>query len=184
MSAIRPEKFTLKNGTTVFIRSVEVSDWAEQIQFRNTFKNESIFTWHTPDTNPQEEETKRFIVATLAAPKECFIGAFHEKKLIAQIGIHKLLGRDHPWTEHAARFGMTVLKQYWRQGLGFKLLSVMQEEARRMGYRVIHAEVREANTPAIQMYTKFGFEITGTQKKVAFINGRYHNDFLIFKEID
>lgn len=183
MSAINPEYFVLKNGKTVVIRSVEIQDWLSQMNFRNTFKNETIFTWHTPETNPKEEETKKIISEVLVSPKESFIGVFDGSMMIAQIGIHRFLGKDHPWTEHAGRFGVAILKAYWRQGLGAKLLVLMEQEMRRLGYKNIHAEVRETNTAAISLYKKFGFEFTGTIKNAAFINGRYYSDLILFKEL-
>ncbi len=183
MSSITSEEFTLKNGKRVTIRSVEPADFQAQMDFRNQFKLETIFTWHTPLTVPVESETKKFIMQTLNSSKESFIGVFYEKRMIAQVGIHMFLGRQHPWTEHAGRFGMAILKEYWRQGLGFKLLAVMEKEMKRMGYKVIHAEVRSINSGALNLYTKFGFEVTGTQKKAAMIEGKYYDDFLIFKEI-
>ena len=47
------------------------------------------------------------------------------------------------------------------RGLGSLVMAALLAKARELGLCEISLEVRESNTPAISLYTRFGFEIAG-----------------------
>ncbi len=54
---------------------------------------------------------------------------------------------------------------YRRQGIGYRLLTALKDEAERRGIHDIILEVRESNEPAKRMYEKAGFVTEGIRKK-------------------
>lgn len=58
-----------------------------------------------------------------------------------------------------------VEKSERKKGIGESLLSSFIAEAKERGGKKIFLEVRESNIPAINLYTKFGFEKISIRKK-------------------
>jgi len=68
---------------------------------------------------------------------------------------------------------MGVLKEHRRQGLGTVLMERTIEEAKRKGLERIELEVYASNTPAINLYEKWGFAREGVKKKARKLDGEY-----------
>ena len=76
---------------------------------------------------------------------------------------------------HRAEISITVLKDYWGQGIGSTLFNLMIEFSKSVGIEILYLEVRADNIRAIALYEKFGFESVGVYEKFFKINGRYHD---------
>lgn len=51
-----------------------------------------------------------------------------------------------------------------KQGIGRQMMTVLIEEAKKLGMAVLYLEVRESNTPARNLYQSLGFEENGIRK--------------------
>ena len=51
-----------------------------------------------------------------------------------------------------------------KRGVGKQMMSVLMEEAKKLGIAVLYLEVRESNTPARALYKSLGFEENGIRK--------------------
>ena len=51
-----------------------------------------------------------------------------------------------------------------KRGIGKQMMSVLIEEAKKLGMAVLYLEVRESNTPARTLYKSLGFEENGIRK--------------------
>ena len=51
-----------------------------------------------------------------------------------------------------------------KQGVGKQMMTVLIEEAKKLGMAVLYLEVRESNTAARHLYQSLGFEINGIRK--------------------
>lgn len=185
MAKLTPEKFKIKDGRVVLLKSPEPGEWAKTRDFVNCIKAESQNTYQFPE-QPEllEETTRNRIQIAIDSPKRIIVNAEFEGRFIAEMGfgpVHMI--EDHPWLKHNTYFGMTVLKEFWQQGIAKRLLEILEREAKKAGYKWIRAEVRESNERGVKLYTNFGFEITGRKKSYAFIDGKYHDDLFISKEI-
>lgn len=76
---------------------------------------------------------------------------------------------------------MMLLKEYWGQGIGKKLLEVLIAHAQHHGIVRLGARVRVHNERAIALYRKMGFTIEGTRAKAALIDGVFFDEFYIVK---
>jgi putative acetyltransferase len=93
------------------------------------------------------------------------------KKVIGVLGLSMNQG---PRVRHTAHFHIAVDPEAQGVGVGTKLMQAMIELA--FGYLNIHRlemTVFVDNDAAIALYKKFGFEIEGTVRDMAYRNGKY-----------
>jgi ribosomal protein S18 acetylase RimI-like enzyme len=75
---------------------------------------------------------------------------------------------------------MCVLKDFWGKGIGFTIMGMIIDEARKMGYEQVELEVVADNIRAFSLYKKFGFEIYGVRKNsFKYRDGRYSSEYLM-----
>ena len=68
-----------------------------------------------------------------------------------------------------------------KQGIGKQMLTVLEEEAKELGIKILYLEVRESNQPARNLYTSFGFEEDGIRRN--FYELQKENAVLMHKSI-
>jgi L-amino acid N-acyltransferase YncA len=81
--------------------------------------------------------------------------------------------------DHVGTLGTYVDLEWRRQGIARTLFAATFEEARRKGYEKIFTFVRADNPAALTSYRARGFEIVGTARRHAKIDGRYIDEILI-----
>ncbi len=179
------EKFKLKDGRDVLFRSPNPKDWEKVRDFLELIKRESQNTFQFPGQPVlTEEKAKTRINDCASSPKKMIVNVEFEGRFIAQMDFMPVhINEDHPWLKHNCYFGMSVIKEFWQQGLARKLLEILEREAKKMGYSHIRAEVRASNDRGVKLYTNFGFKITGSKEEFAFIDGKFHDDLCITKKI-
>ena len=185
MAKIAPEKFKLKDGREVLIKTPSPDEWWKIRDHMNLIKVESQNTFQFPEQPVLEEETTRARIQTaLDSQKSLRVCVEFEDRFIAQMDywpVHQ--NENHPWLKHNCYFGMGVNKEFWHQGIAKRLLEILEREAKKMGYTHIRAEVRASNDRGVKLYKNFGFKITGVKEQFAFIDGKFHDDLYITKKI-
>lgn len=87
-------------------------------------------------------------------------------KIIGDASLSRLPRR----MQHRGDLGISVLREFWNQGIGSQLLSAIINFAKVNSFKVIDLQVRSDNTSAIHLYEKFGFKKIGTHKSFFIIN--------------
>lgn len=82
---------------------------------------------------------------------------------------------------HRARLTLTVMKDYWGQGIGTRLMEMMVDFCISTGVKVITLECRADNSRAIRLYEKFGFTVMGRLENYFRINEKYHAALIMEK---
>lgn len=95
------------------------------------------------------------------------------------VGTCSVNGINKKRIKHKVGLGMTVLKKYWGEGIGGKLINHAIEYCKLNSIKKIELEVRIDNERAIKLYKKFGFEIEGEIKKSVYLNGNYYNCYFM-----
>ena len=82
--------------------------------------------------------------------------------------------------KHRGELGISVLKDYWGQGVGSRLMEAVIDFAENVAEcEIIHLSVRSDNDRAINLYKKYGFEKIGQFNGYIKIDGEYINcDFM------
>ena len=180
MAKYGPEEFKLKNGQTVTIRHCTPDDVVSFPEFQQQVARETTNTLQVEGKTPVPEKVKENWLMCENDPKHLRLGVFDKNKMIGQLGLRPIHA-DHPWVNHVGGFGMMILEKYWGQGIGKKLLQIMDSQARDCGYTRIEAMVRTENERGIRLYVNSGYELEGTKYNAAFINGRYQNEYYLGK---
>ena len=84
-------------------------------------------------------------------------------------------------TFKARLYSMAVLEEARGQGIGRKMLEAVEEHCWNLNRRQITLEVRTDNQIAINLYQKFGFQIT---KKLRSYYCEYINGYRMEKDVD
>ncbi len=84
---------------------------------------------------------------------------------------------------HRAEISITVLKEYWSNGIGTNLMQRMICFAKDTGIEILYLEARRDNVRAINLYKKFGFSEIGIYKDFFKIDNRYYDAVLMMLKI-
>lgn len=180
MARFGPEAFELKDKRIVVLRHCSPDDAELFMTFQPQAATETSFTLQVPGRIPPIEKVRENWAQSEEDPLELRVGAFYDGRLVGVIGIHPPTP-PHPWTRHCASFGMMLLKEVWGQGLGPKLLECIERHARKVGVTRIEALVRARNDRGIALYKKAGYDIEGTRRRAACIDGEFHDEYFIAK---
>lgn len=86
---------------------------------------------------------------------------------------------------HRASLGLSVRQDFWRQGLGRRLLEIQEGWCRSQGITKLCLEVDTSNTPALGLYLRMGFEVEGTLRREArMADGSYRDLYAMAKFLD
>lgn len=74
---------------------------------------------------------------------------------------------------HRAELGISVLREYWGQGIASQMMERLIAFAKENGIEIIELEVRSDNARAIRLYERFGFQKLGTYPRFFKIGESY-----------
>ena len=121
------------------------------------------------------EEARRKRIAE--APEGTYpLVAVVEGEVVGQITL--LTNPTRPRRRHAGSLGMAVRDDWQGKGIGTALMAACVDLADNwLNLTRLELEVYVDNEPGIRLYTKFGFEIEGTLRRVAFRDGQYVDSY-------
>ena len=181
MSNFEPRKVELNTGEIVEISPINMNDWDAFEKQNRQFASETTHTYQTLELPLNKEK----LMSKWNPPKKGdsdFIFKVMDSKgdMLSCFGVHFAM-KHHPWVKHVAIFGMGILKSHWGTGLAVQIMKTMEDVARDEGATRLEALVRVANDRGVAFYKKMGFEIEGTRRKAALINGEYQDEYFIAK---
>ena len=105
-----------------------------------------------------------------------------------QIVQSKNIGRDFMAgmkTKHRANVAIALLREYWNQGIGTRMLQELIYLAEsREGVLQLELEFIEGNTRARHLYEKMGFRITGVRlNAIRLKDGTLLNEYMMIREV-
>lgn len=159
---MRIEEITcvLKNGTEFVLRSPELSDSEELLEYLIQCAAETTYVGRYPEEiKTTLEEENSYILKQLEEERGFNISAFVDHKLVANASIYCI--RDNMKTRHRAGFGIAVLRDYWNMGIGGILTRCCLDHAKKAGYEQVELEVVGENERARHVYEQNGFKLCG-----------------------
>lgn len=88
----------------------------------------------------------------------CYLVARWREELAGYGGALLILDEAHIMT-------LAVREDMRRRGIGARLLLELVRRTEKMGARFLTLEVRKSNRPAIELYTRFGFQVMGERRQ-------------------
>ena len=165
------------------IRKAVRSDAKELIEYLNIIGGESDFlTFGAGQFKKTVEQEEEFIADSLTKANALFIIAEINGKIVGNLNFS---GGAKERTAHTGEFGISVLKEYWGNGIGEKLLKYLITWSKASGIiRKINLKVRTDNTKAISLYKKLGFSEEGLIKRDFLIDGKFYDCLSMGLSID
>lgn len=172
----------LPSGKTLELVSATPEDAARILAHLKSAGGETPFLSFGAEGLPMTEAAESEFIRNSQKDRTAFF-------LIGQIegeiaGLLTLVKLSRARLCHAADFGISVRKKYWRQGVGRLLMDQMVSWARANDVRKIDLRVHEDNTRATEMYLKFGFEMEGTRKRAVRDGAGFKSEHIMGMAID
>lgn len=171
------------NNEKIIIRKANKFDAKALIEYLNVIGGESDFlTFGIGQFGRSVEQEEDFIEGVLKKKNVLFIIAEVNGKVVGNLNFS---GGTRQRTTHVGEFGVSILKEYWGNGIGEELIKYLISWSKSSGIiRKINLRVRTDNTRGINLYRKLGFLEEGIVKRDFFINDEFYDSLLMGLMID
>ena len=162
-------------------REAKASDAEKMIELLKTVGGETDNLSFSSDTfNISPDREARFIERFSKSKNDIMLVALDGEKIVgnAVVERNKILRFSH-----RAEISITVLKDFWGQGIGSRLMQMMIDFAKSVGIEILYLEARADNTRAINLYKKYGFSELGIYERFFKIGSSYHDAVIMTKGV-
>ncbi len=182
MEALELKLVKLNYGSLVIIREANKTDAVKMIKYIDEISHESDnLTFGEGEFGLNYEQEEIFITNISRQNNSLMIIAEENGKIIGNL---TFIGGKRPRTAHSGEFGISVLRDYWRKGLGTELIKYLIDWSKETEIvRKINLRVRTDNSNAISLYEKMGFVIEGKITREMKIEGEFIDAFYMGLEI-
>lgn len=158
------KKVKLKDNRTCLIRNGNEKDALVMLNMYIDVHNETDYLLAYGDECTLTEETEaRFLKMMSENNRDVQLLAFVDGEPAGCAGLTSLGNKIK--IRHRAELGISILKKYWKLGIGSQLMKAIIECAVKAGYEQVELEVVSNNITAIGIYKKFGFKEFGRNPK-------------------
>ena len=175
------ETLTFKDGRKYTLRSAEPEDAHLMLKYMKIMLGETPFLLRSPEEfNYTAEDEARVLAGRKDDPRSLMLVAEMEGEIIAAADVCSHGAKSRLW--HRGEVGISVRKDFWRQGIGSAMMDRLVAFAREAGYEQLELTVESKNIRAINLYLKNGFVVYGTRPHgMKYADGTYENDYLMMK---
>ena len=175
------ETLSLRNGQHCTVRSVEPEDAPLMLQYMKIMLGETPFLLRTPEEfNYTPEEEAGILAGRKDDPRSLMLIAELDGQIIASADVCSHGAKSR--LLHRGELGISVRKEYWRQGIGSAMMERLIAFAKQAGFEQIELTVESKNHRALGLYIKYGFMIYGTRPHgMKYPDGSYDNDYLMVR---
>lgn len=157
------EEFQGKGGRFI-IRSAERADAAKIFDYMDHVDRETVFLAREPGEFAASytlEGEASLLAAWAEGDEKLFLVAETEDgQVAATCGCFYSKGRRR--ARHIAEIAISVRQDFWRQGLGRRLMNVQLDWCREHSIEKLKLTVDTGNTRALGLYLSLGFVVEGT----------------------
>ena len=177
------ETLILKDGRSCTIRSAEPDDAPKMLQYMKIMLGETPFLLRTPEEfNYTPEDEARILAGRRDDPRCLMLLAEMDGQIIACADVCSHGAKSR--VMHRGELGISVRKDYWRQGIGSALMERLLAFAGENGFEQVELTVESKNRRAIGLYMKYGFTVYGTRPHgMKYPDGSYDNDYLMVRMV-
>ena len=158
------------------VRDVELSDAAQIVGILNPIVEARIYTAFTDLFSVEQE---REYISVFPVRGVWKVAVLPEDERLVGFQIVEPFGTYTKAFDHVGTIGTYVDLAQRRRGIANALFDATFESAREKGYEKLFTFVRADNVDALAAYRARGFEILGTARRHAKIDGAYIDEILI-----
>ncbi len=172
-----------KLGREIILRSAEVSDGTDLVQYLKVTASETPFLIREPEevTITVQQETA-FLENKINDERELMLIATLDGKHIGNCSVMSL--GSYKRYSHRCDIAIALYKEYWGVGIGKAMLETALDIAKNIGYEQAELEVIADNKSAISLYEKLGFVKYGEfPNNMKYSDGSYANAYWMMKKL-
>lgn len=175
--------FTTKKGKEVTIRVIDKDDAQKLMDFINPIFAEDTFLMRGPKdlvkTVKEQQKYVRDQIKKLKKKEGFLLLAIFKNKIIGSTDLRRMVYRQ----KHMGELGIAISADFREEGLGQKLLSLLEIEAKNLGLKSLYLNCLYCNPRAIHVYEKWGMKKTGVLPKAYEYKGELVDGTLMYKEL-
>lgn len=157
-----PVRFRLKDGCPCTLRLATADDAEELLRvFPQTHVESDFINYFPGEFNLTIEEEREFIREHTDKHGAIALVGIVDERIVACGGATPAKQKRYA---HQTEVGLTVLKGFWRQGIGRTMMECLVEWGRAQGLRKMCLRVFADNARAIPLYQSLGFVEEGRLK--------------------
>lgn len=150
----------LTGGVELLVRNAVASDARALRETMRRTHSETDYLLSYPDEQGSDEEREaRLLEEAERCGNQVELVAIVDGRIVGSAGVEAVGSRRK--VAHRARFGISILKEYWGMGIGRVLMESCIDCARRAGYAQLELDVVADNERAMSLYRRAGFEEYG-----------------------
>ena len=176
--------FDLKDGRKALLRSPKEEDVAGMLEYLFISAGETEFILRYPEecSKYTPEGEKELFVQKNSSENEAMFVCLVDGKIAGNCEISFAKGIK---TRHRASVAITLLSEYWNQGIGTHMFQELIRIAEsREGVLQMELEFVEGNVRARHLYEKMGFRITGVRPNaIRLKDGTLLNEYMMIREV-
>ena len=167
----------------MLIREAVKADATELVAYLHKIGGESDFlTFGLGELSVSVSEEAATLEESRNAKNKIMILALVGNKVI---GCLHFAGGDRARIQHTGEFGVSVLKDYWDQGIGTAMVQELIQWAKYSNaIRKLNLRVRSDHDRAIHVYEKLGFVQEGFITRALFISGQFYDFICMGLKVD
>lgn len=171
------KEILLQNGRTCLLRLPKESDAETLLDYLRTTSSETPYMIREPEeVRADAEEERAFIRKVAENPRQLMLLAFMDGEFAGSCSFGP--ASDRIRMRHRCTVGISLYRNFWGMGIGTALMSEILRHAKTAGFEQAELEVVSANAPAMALYRKLGFEVTGTVPRAFKYRDGSYADFL------
>lgn len=174
-------EYTLRSGATLVTATPEVFDAAALLAYVEQVAGESDFLTFGPGEHGLTLADEVAFLEGAASSGRFMRKATVDGALVAFLDLRR---PPRPRVHHTGEFGLSVRKDFWRQGVGRILLEELLAWAAAAGMRKIDLRVRADNVGAQALYRRLGFVEEGRVTRAMQLRGELFDELIMGRPID
>ncbi len=173
---------TLKNGATAILKSPEVADAEQFIEFIGKAYGETEFLTRYPEEwNMPLEKEEAWINRLNGSPDSMAIACYMNGRVMGNCEISFNTGMK---TAHRASIAISLLREVWDLGIGTAMMEDLINAAEVRGVEIVELEFVEGNERAKHLYEKFGFRVVSERPDIFKLkDGTYRKELYMQKRM-
>lgn len=180
---IYPQKaIRLKDGREAILRSPQIDDAAQMLEYLRTTASETEFVIRYPEECDESvAQEAAFLQKIIESPLNMMILCEVDGKVA---GNSQLMLHGRLKTKHRAGVAIALTREFWGLGIGTAMFEEMIRVSREHDIRQMELEVIEGNERAMALYRKMGFEVAAAKPDaIRLKDGTLLKEFIMIKKL-